>query len=140
MLTRICACASLVAVVTTTNSVALTADTPIHSARITLPQVTRVCGHYLSGDYIVVHDDGKMAAGEPCTTFYRLRPGHKAAEIVLSFYCIPRQRTVASETTITTTPTSVVTTATQTVDLLEFQIAGEAQAHGVPPFDVHSKP
>jgi len=107
---------------------------PVQASRVTFNGVTLVCGHYLMGDYIVVHDDNQMAAGEACTTFYRLRPG-KAAVAEVLFHCIPRQRAPVAQTTITTVPTGGVSTTTHAVELLEFQIAGDSEAHGVPPFD-----
>jgi hypothetical protein len=119
-----------------TPTLARTAKPPVQASRITFAQVTRVCGHYLSGTYVVVHDDTKMARGEPCTTFYRLN-SDTDAEAVVSFHCLPRQRDVVSSTTITTTPTPGTTTATRTVDLVEYQIAGDSEAHGVPAYDSH---
>jgi len=128
---------SLTAVVTPTGSVALTSRQPVHSSRVTFAEPTRVCGHFLIGDYIIVHDDARVAGG-PCTTFYKLRPG-RSPETVLSFYCIPRQREIVSSTTITTVPSPRATPAMRTVDLVEFQLEGDTEAHGVPPFDVHVK-
>jgi hypothetical protein len=109
---------------------------PVHASRIAFREPIRACGHILTGTYIVVHDETKMARGEPCTTFYRLHP-NAAAEAALSFHCIPRQRTLASETTIVTAPSTRTTGATPIVELLEYQIAGDSEGHGLPPFDVH---
>jgi hypothetical protein len=109
---------------------------PVQASRITFRAPVRACGHVLTGTYIVVHDETKMARGEPCTTFYRLHP-NAAAEVALSFHCIPRQRPLASETTIVTAPSIRTTAATPIVELLEYQIAGDSEAHGLPPFDVH---
>jgi len=130
MVTRLCACVSLLAVVAG-NPIGLHAKPPVQSSRVTFNALTRVCGKYLKGDYIVVHDDREMAAGGPCTTFYRLRAG-QAAEPVVSFHCIPSRRAAASRTTITTVPIAGVTNATQTVALIDYQIAADTDAHGVP--------
>jgi hypothetical protein len=124
-----------IALVLSATLAATTIKPPVQASRITFTEVTRVCGHYLMGTYVVVHDDRKMADGEPCTTFYRLRPG-AAAEPVLSFHCIPRQRPMAAQTTIVTAPTGGVTTTTHAVDLIEYQIAGDSEAHGIPATDV----
>lgn len=113
------------------------AKNPVQASRITFLEPTRVCGHYLMGDYIVVHDDRKMERGEPCTTFYAARPREAAAEAVVSFHCIPRQRAPVSQTTITTIPVGGVTTTTGTLELVEYQIAGDSEVHGVPEFDGH---
>jgi hypothetical protein len=133
-------CVTLVflAMATATTSVGMAAPQPIQSSLVTFTEPTRVCGHFLWGSYIVVHDDAKMAAGGPCTTFYKTRAG-QAAEPVVSFHCIPRPRELAAKTLITTVPTSGTTTATRTVDLVEYQIAGDTEAHGVPANDVHGE-
>ena len=120
-------------IIVATTLTATAGRAPVQASRITFTQVTRVCGHYLMGDYVVVHDDNKMAAGEPCTTFYRLRRD-KAPVAEISFHCIPKQRAPVAQTTIWTVPTVGVTTALQSLDLVEFQIADDSEAHGVPPF------
>jgi len=107
---------------------------PMQASRIDFIQITRVCSQHLLGSYVVVHDADKMAAGEPCTTFYKLRAG-KAAEEVVSFRCIPKHRTPVAKTTITVVPTGGITTTTSSVELIEFQLAGYSEAHGVPPFE-----
>jgi len=124
--------------VTPTNPVAKAARAPVQAARVTFAEPTRVCGHFLWGNYIVVHDDGKMAIGEPCTTFYRVRDG-KQTEAAISFHCIPRQRHPVSQTTITTIPQQGPSTTTRFIELVEYQIAGDTEAHGVPRYDVHVK-
>jgi hypothetical protein len=123
--------AALVVIATTVTAHAVRPS--VQSSRVTFTELTRVCGQFLMGTYIVVHDDAKMAAGGPCTTFYRVadKPGVDA-DAVVSFHCIPRQRTAVSQTTITTVPTIGVTSATRSVDLVEYQIAGDSEAHGVP--------
>ncbi|HMF98636.1 MAG TPA: hypothetical protein VKE96_30255 [Vicinamibacterales bacterium] len=123
-----------VAIIAATTLAAAAGRAPVQASRITFTEVTRVCGHYLAGDYIVVHDDNKMAAGEPCTTFYRMRKG-KPAVAEVSFRCSPKQRAPVAQTTIWTVPTVGVTSATQSLDLVEFQLAGDPEAHVVPPFD-----
>ena len=111
------------------------AKSPVQASRITFLEPTRVCGHFLMGDYVVVHDDLKMARGEPCTTFYQLK--RDKTEPVLSFHCIPRQRDVVAQTTIRIVPADGVTTMTRWRKLVEYQIGGDSEAHGVPEFDVH---
>jgi hypothetical protein len=85
-------------------------------------------GHMLMGPYLVVHDDARMAKGEPCTTFYRFDPvkGPQAAE--LEFMCKPAQRAACDKTTV-----SVGYDPTLGVHkLLEYQFAGDDEGHGVP--------
>jgi hypothetical protein len=71
----------------------------------------------VSGPVLVVHDDAKMARGEPCTTFYRFDPAEGPKEALVSFHCKPM---------------TTVTTDLGVKRLVEYQIAGDSEAHGVP--------
>ena len=133
--TFVCALLATTAIFTASLP-AVAVKSPIQAARITFPEPTRACGHILLGTYIVVHDDARMARGEPCTTFYRLHP-NADAEDVLSFHCIPRQRPLASELTIVTAPQRGATISTRFVELVEYQFAGDSEAHALPASDVH---
>src|SRR5262245_47861255 len=79
------------------------------------------------GPVLVVHDSNKMARGEACTTFYRFKPGVGPQEEIVSFHCRPRQGTVVETSTFTT-----VATEPGCKRLVEYQIGGEAEEHGVP--------
>ena len=70
-----------------------------------------------------------MAAGGPCTSLYRVRPGRLPIEEVVAFHCIPRERAVARNftTVIERNPTSGDT-------LMEYQFEGDTEGHGVPLF------
>lgn len=81
----------------------------------------------VSGQVLIVHDDEKMARGEPCTTFYRFEPGVGPKEALVSFHCKPRRADKASNTTLTTS-----TSELGIKRLVEYQIGGESEAHGVP--------
>lgn len=81
----------------------------------------------VQGPVIVVHDDEKMARGEPCTTFYRFDPAEGQKEALVSFHCKPRRVKAVSSTTFTT-----ATTDLGIKRLIEYQIAGDSEAHGVP--------
>lgn len=37
----------------------------VRASLVSFPEVTQVHGCYLLGKYVVVHDEGKMARGEP---------------------------------------------------------------------------
>ena len=98
-------------------------------AIVNFDRTTAVSGALLNaGQYVVVHDDAKMARGEPCTTFYSFgESGNGAQEEAVSFHCIPREREVAGKTTLT------LTTMSWTMDkLTEYQFAGDSEGHGVP--------
>ena len=87
----------------------------------------RVNKAFISGPVLIVHDDQKMQRGEPCTTFYRFDPKGGPKEALVSFHCKPR-RTAAAETTTLTT----VMTEPGVKQLVEYQIAGDSEAHGIP--------
>ena len=99
------------------------------SARITFALPTYVGGHLLVGDYVIVHDEDRMNAGEPCTTIYR--PARAGAEAVVSFHCVPRPRTAVGHVVVRVTPESRIP-GTWFQRLVEYQFAGEAEGHGVP--------
>jgi hypothetical protein len=79
------------------------------------------------GPVLIVHDSAKMARGEACTTFYRFRPGTGPQEELVSFHCRPRQGASVEETTFT-----LQSTGPGCKRLVEYQIGGDAEAHGVP--------
>jgi hypothetical protein len=87
----------------------------------------RVAGMLVMGPVMIVHDSNKMARGEACTTFYRFKPGVGPQEELVSFHCRPRQGTAVETTTFTT-----LSTDTGCKRLVEYQIGGDAEAHGVP--------
>ena len=97
-------------------------------AVVNLVNPVQVSGNLLMGPYLIVHDDAKMARGEPCTTFYRFTPGKGPTEAAVSFHCKPAARPVATQTTLT------ITTRPDTgmCKLTEYQFPGEAEGHEVP--------
>ena len=84
---------------------------------------------------LFVHDEERMARGEPCTTIRLFEPGSGPTESLVSFHCIPTRRPVARAFTIRTRP--------NTADgfgcvLTEYQFAGDSDGHGVPlPTNAH---
>jgi hypothetical protein len=81
----------------------------------------------VSGPVLIVHDDARMARGEPCTTIYRFDKGQGPKEALASFHCKPRRAAAVANTVLTTqyTPTGIKR-------LAEYQLAGDSEAHGVP--------
>ena len=82
---------------------------------------------FLMGKYLIVHDDGKMARGEACTSIYRFDPARGPREEVVSFHCVPSQRDACANTTLT-----ILGRGTDVPRLVEYQFAGDAEVHGVP--------
>jgi hypothetical protein len=87
----------------------------------------RVGRAFISGPVLIVHDDAKMAKGEPCTTFYRFEPGSGPREALVSFYCTPRRAKAVKDTTVT-----AVALDGGIKQLTEYQLAGDTEAHGIP--------
>lgn len=81
----------------------------------------------VSGPVLIVHDDVKMAQGEPCTTFYRFDPTDGPKDALVSFHCKPRRASRVETTTFKTAATDIGVKR-----LTEYQIAGDTEAHGVP--------
>ena len=89
------------------------------------------------GPYLVVHDEAKMARGEPCTSIYPLERLKGVGEgAAVSFHCIPRTRQVVEKFTITTDWDDAHGMNTMT----EYQFAGDAEGHGVPMAALASDP
>ena len=101
------------------------------SAIVSFEHPTWVTNQLLVGTYVIVHDEDKMARGEPCTTIYRVGSSRNPLEEVVSFHCIPRKRLMVSSFTTTVNSNPVLGTDT----LTEYQFAGESQGHGVPLID-----
>jgi hypothetical protein len=103
----------------------LTADKQWAITKFT--ETVRVNGRYVTGPVLIVHDMQKMAKGEPCTTFYRFDPVDGPKEELVSFHCLPRPADRLSQTTF---KTAVIEPGVKT--LVEYQIAGDNEAHGIP--------
>ncbi len=88
---------------------------------------TQVAGQIVFGKTLIVHDDEKMARGEPCTTLYRTKNG-KPEELV-SFMCKPEERPPIEKFTVKCARNRF---NDMTDVLVEYQFAGETEAHVVP--------
>jgi hypothetical protein len=93
-------------------------------ATIEFTETVKLMGVFLKGEYVIVHDEDKMAKGQDCTYVYDAK-----GTLVVSFHCTPverqkseRFRIVASRATITNGP----------AEIKEIQFAGSTEAHLVP--------
>ena len=77
----------------------------------------------LQGPYVIEHDNGRMARGEPCTHIYALNDRTRP---VVAFHCTHLEREKAA------THQVVLETGLDFQKLQEFQFAGETASHGVP--------
>jgi hypothetical protein len=98
------------------------------SAIVTFAHPTWVAGEMLIGTYVIVHDEDKMARGEPCTVIARVGTRAFPREEVVSFRCIPHERRVVPSFTTTVSSDPVLGIDT----LTEYQFAGDSEGHGVP--------
>jgi hypothetical protein len=97
-------------------------------AVITFTEPVKLLDVFLKGQYMFLHDDQKMAQGEPCSYVYEFRNGH-AGRLVASFHCVPVERTKAEHFTVLLSRRS---TAFDVPELTEYQFAGSTEGHGVP--------
>jgi hypothetical protein len=94
-----------------------------------LAEPTMIGSTIVQGPVLFVHDDAKMARGEPCTSIRLFDPERGPIDEVASFHCVPTPRKVVTTFTVRTVPN---------VDLgygcllTEYQFAGEAEGHAVP--------
>lgn len=95
---------------------------------VNFKETVRVNGRYVVGPVLIVHDTKKMANGEPCTAFYRFDPAEGPKEELVSFHCIPK---VGKQRLAQTTFKTVVIEP-GVKQLVEYQIAGDDEAHGIP--------
>lgn len=103
------------------------ADTVVKWAPVNLTSATLIAGTFVSGPVLFVHDDTKMAAGEPCTRVHRFLPGKGAGEELVGFHCKPRWGQAPQRFTqaITNTPDGLRM-------MTEYQFAGDKEAHEIP--------
>jgi hypothetical protein len=105
------------------------------SAVVYLNEPTLIGSTIVQGPVLFVHDEERMARGEPCTTIRLFEPGSGPTESLASFHCMPTRRPAARAFTIRTRP--------NTADgfgcvLTEYQFAGDSEGHGVPlPANAH---
>jgi hypothetical protein len=94
-----------------------------------LAEPTLVGSTIIQGPVLFVHDDAKMARGEPCTSIRLFDPESGPAEELVSFHCIPKARPAVAKFTVTTRPNVELGFG---CILTEYQFAGDAEGHGVP--------
>jgi hypothetical protein len=95
------------------------------SAVVEFNDTVRLLNVFLKGRYLIVHDDSKMAAGEPCLSVYE---GRDQDRLVVAFHCIPVERPKADHFRVVATPRSWFAIP----EVLEIQFAGSTKAHKVP--------
>ena len=107
---------------------ARTAAAPaIKWAAVNITETTVIAGAFVSGPVVFVHDDARMARGEPCTSVHRFDSEKGPQEEIVAFHCRPRW---------TTAPDRFTNATTRKPDgppvMTEYQFAGDDEAHGIP--------
>lgn len=97
-------------------------------AVVEFAQTVKLQGVLLRGEYVIVHDEERMARGEPCTWIYRSDKG-KEGELIASFHCVHVERAKAKNFVVRFQTRN---TPYDTPEILEFQFAGSTASHRVP--------
>jgi hypothetical protein len=97
-------------------------------AVVEFTETVKLQGVLLRGQYLIFHDDSKMAAGEPCLYLYTMKDG-KRDKLVTSLHCEPVQREKTTQFTVTFAPRINISGVRE---VREIQFAGIAKAHRIP--------
>jgi hypothetical protein len=96
-------------------------------AAVNLKNTTVIAGAFVSGPVVFVHDDARMARGEPCTSVHRYIAGKGLGEELVAFHCKPRWGKAPKNFTQNT-----MTKPDGPPVLTEYQFAGDEESHEVP--------
>jgi hypothetical protein len=102
----------------------------IQKAVVQFTEPVKLLSAILKGEYLFLHDEGKMSRGEPCTWVYGRGETGKFDKLVVSFHCIPveRQEPAAQFKVIITG----VATPFTLPEVIEYRFAGSTEGHQVP--------
>lgn len=105
----------------------LTAAPNVKWAAVNLTETTMIAGAFVSGPVVFVHDEARMARGEPCTSVHRFETGKGVGEEIVAFHCKPRWGKA---------PGAFTKSTNRVPDgppvLTEYQFAGDEEVHQVP--------
>lgn len=93
-------------------------------ASIEFTETVKLLNVFLKGEYLIVHDEDKMAKGEDCTYVYDAR-----GTLVVSFHCTPVERPKSEKFRVVTSR-SIITNGP--AEIKEIQFAGSMEAHLIP--------
>ena len=103
------------------------ADPVVKWAAVNLTDTVSIAGAFVSGPVVFIHDDARMARGEPCTSVHRYVTNKGVGEELVAFHCKPRWGKA---------PGTFTQSTNRVPDgppvLTEYQFAGDTEAHGVP--------
>jgi type II secretory pathway pseudopilin PulG len=93
-------------------------------AVVEFTQTVKLLNVFLRGQYVVLHDDSKMAQGEPCLSVYRKEDPDN---LIIAFHCKQVARDKTDQFTIRTSRRAWF----DLPEVLEIQFAGATSAHQV---------
>lgn len=99
----------------------------IQKAVVPFTEPVKLLNVILKGDYLFVHDEDKMAKGEPCTYIYAYEKGQQG-KLILSFHCEPVPREATNSFTLIVVPVA----GSDLSEIVEFRFANSADGHKVP--------
>ncbi len=94
-------------------------------AVVEFTQTVKLLNVFLRGEYLIIHDDSKMAQGEPCLYVYSNEDPDK---LIIAFHCKQVARDKADHFTIRASRRAWF----DLPEVLEIQFAGATTAHRVP--------
>ena len=97
-------------------------------AVVEFTETVKLQGVLLRGQYLIYHDDTKMAAGEPCLYVYTMKAGIRD-KLVIALHCEPVERERAKQFTVLLTPRNSAYTVRE---VREIQFAGFTKTHRIP--------
>lgn len=103
----------------------LAAKPVVQTMAVTFRNPVRVGTVVLMGNYVIEHDDARMARGEPCTYIYDAADRRQP---VVTFHCTHLERPATGEATVVLRPGRQYPLQ----ELKEFQFAGDEAGHGAP--------
>ena len=106
----------------------MTGNPQREEAVVEFTELVKLQGALLRGQYLIYHDDAKMAEGKPCLYIYTMKAG-KRDQLVVAVHCEPVERKPAKEFTVVLTPRNSAYTVRE---VREIQFAGVAKAHIIP--------
>ena len=98
------------------------------SAIVEFAETVKLQGVLLRGQYLIVHDEERMARGEPCTYVYSGKQEDKA-KLAAAFHCIHVDRSKTETFKVTFSRHS---TPYEVPEVKEIQFAGSKDGHQVP--------
>lgn len=99
------------------------------SAVVEFTNTVKLADVLLRGQYLIVHDEERMAKGEACTYVYS-GTAEKADKLITSFHCVHMDRAKIDKLKITFANNGCK--PYETPEILEIQFAGSADGHRVP--------